>query len=109
MFKRLKKRIEKRLEEKILEYAQKDINELSRILNRPREGEIVKISNIKIQRKYKDPGKFKMKNRREYYKNHKYFKRMIVLDEKNYLIDGYTTYLLAKEIGFDYITIIRAR
>lgn len=109
MFKRVKKRIEKGLEEKILEYAQKNINELSRILNRPREGEIVKISNIKIQRKYKRPKIRKIKNRREYYKKHKYFKRAIVLDEKNYLIDGYTTYLLAKEMGFDYITIVRAR
>lgn len=109
MFKRLKKTIQKRLEEKILKYAQKDINELSRILNRPKEGEIVKISNIKIQKKYKRPRICKMRNRREYYKKHKYFKRVIVLDEKNYLIDGYTTYLLAKEMGFDYITAVRAK
>lgn len=107
MFKKLKKRIEKRLEEKVLEHAQRNIEELSKILNRPKEGEIVKIENIKIQKKFSKPKQCKMKNRREYYQKHKYFKRVITLDKNNYLIDGYTTYLLAKEMKFDYITIIR--
>lgn len=109
MFKKLKKRIERKLEEKILKYAQKDINELSRILNRPHEGEIIKIENIKIKKNFSNPKLCKMKNRREYYKRHKYFKRTIVLNKDNYLTDGYTTYLLAKEMGFDYITIVRVR
>ncbi len=109
MFKKLKKRIEKGLEEKILKYAQKDINELSRILNRPHEGEIIKIKNIKIKKNFSNPRSCKMKNRREYYKKYKYFRSTVVLNKKNYLIDGYTTYLLAKEMGFDYITVVRAK
>ena len=32
---------------------------------------------------------------------------MIILDEYGYLIDGYTTYILAKEMNFEYITILR--
>lgn len=85
----------------------KDINELSRILNRPREGEIVKLENIKIQRHFKQPSYSKIKHRKEYYKRHKYFRSTIVLDNNNYLVDGYITYLLAKQMKFDYIMILR--
>lgn len=99
--------IKKKTEKEIQKYAQKDINELSRILNRPREGEIVKISNIKIQKYFKMPNRDKMKRRQEYYEKHSYFRSTIVLNNKNYLVDGYTTYLLAKEMKFDYITILR--
>ena len=53
-----------------MKYAQKDINELSRILNRPGEGEIVKLENIKIQRHFKQPRYSKIKHRKEYYKKH---------------------------------------
>ena len=34
---------------------------------------------------------------------------MIVLNNNNYLLDGYTTYLLAKEMKFDYITVLREK
>ena len=92
---------------KIEEYTLKDIDELSRILNRPLEGEIVKISNIKIQKYFKMPNCNKMKRRQEYYEKYSYFRSTIILNNKNYLVDGYTTYLLAKEMGYDYITIVR--
>ena len=81
--------------------------ELSKVVNRPNEGEIVKIGSIKIKDDFKEPGTFKMLERRYYYNEHKYFKNQIVLNAENYLVDGYITYLLAKEKGFDYITIIR--
>lgn len=97
-----------KIEENIKKYAQENINELSRIISKPSEGEIVKISNIKIQEFFKEPNQWKMKLRREYYERHKYFKAAVVLDNNNYLVDGFTTYLLAKEMNFDYITIIRA-
>ena len=106
MFKIFKK-IKERVEKGIIQYAQKDINELSKILNRPKEGEIVKLENIKIQKHFKQPNYSKIKHRKEYYKRHKYFRTTIVLDNNNYLIDGYTTYLLAKPMKFDYITILR--
>lgn len=50
-----------------------------------------------------------MQLRKQYYEKHKYFRATIVLDNDNNLVDGYTTYLLAKEMNFDYITIVRAR
>lgn len=106
MFKILKK-IKERAEKGIIRYAQKNIDELSKILNRPKEGEIVKLENIKIQRHFKQPRYSKIKHGKEYYERHKYFRSTIVLDSNNYLIDGYTTYLLAKQMQFDYITILR--
>ena len=77
------------------------------IFNRPNEGEIVKIANIKIPSYFKKPSCWKLEQRRRYYQTYRYFRDMIILDEYGYLIDGYTTYLLAKEMGFDYITILR--
>ena len=106
MLKIFKKRKYK-IEGKILEYAQKNVNVISRIINRPNEGEIVKIDNIKILKVFKTPKQEKINSRRKYYKKYKYFRSMIVLNKNNYLLDGYTTYLLAKEAGFDYITVLR--
>lgn len=103
------KKIKNKIEDKILEYAQKDTIEFSKIINRPNEGEIVKIDNIKIPRVFKKPNQEKFDSRREYYIKHKYFRSMIVLNKNNYLLDGYTTYLLAKEMNFDYITVLREK
>lgn len=101
------KNIKKKTEERVQKYAQKNIDELLRITNRPREGEIVKINNIKIRKDFKRPNWRKIERRREYYNKNKYFKREIILDKNNYLQDGYTTYLLAKQMRFDFITIKR--
>lgn len=88
---------------------QKDIDELGRILNRPKEGEIVKLGNIKIPFKFTAPSEKKLHKRNLYYLKHGYFKSTIILNEDNLLIDGYTTYLLALNKGYDYITILREK
>lgn len=103
------KRIKSKLERLIWKYAQKNIDELSRIINIPKEGEVVKINNIKIQENFKRPKSQKLKQRRKYYERYNYFRSTIVLSQDNYLLDGYTTYLLAKQMKFEYITIVRAR
>lgn len=77
------------------------------IFNRPNEGEIVKINNIKIPSYFKKPNCWKLEQRRRYYYTYKYFRDTIILDEYDYLVDGYTTYILAKEMNFEYITILR--
>lgn len=101
------KTINKKIKKKIEECAQKNINEITTILNRPKEGEIVKIENIKIPYYYSIPNKKKLKEREEYYKKHDYFRSTIVLDKNNMITNGYTTYLLALNYGYDYITIVR--
>lgn len=83
------------------------IAEGCRLVNRPKEGEIVKIANIKIPNYFKKPNCWKLEQRRRYYQTYRYFRDTIILDEFGYLVDGYTTYLLAKEMKFDYITILR--
>lgn len=101
------KSLKKKIEEKTIKYAQKDIDELSRILNRPKEGEIVKIKNIKIPYHFTEPRKEKLRKRKQYYKKYGYFKSRVILNKNNLLIDGYTTYLLALNMGYDYITVLR--
>lgn len=103
------KKLKNKIEDKILEYAQKDATEFSRIVNRPNKGEIVKIDNIKIFNSFTKPNPKKLDRRRKYYLKHRYFRSVIVLSKNNYLVDGYTTYLLAKEMKFDYITIVRKK
>lgn len=93
---------------KTLEELRKyQITEDYRLVNRPKEGEIVKIANIKIPNYFKKPNCWKLKQRRRYYQTYRYFRDTIILDEFGYLVDGYTTYLLAKEMEFEYITILR--
>lgn len=99
--------LKKKLEQKTVEYAQKDIDELSRILNRPKEGEIVKLENIKIPYYFKSPNEKKVEKRKEYFETHGYFRTPIVLNNKNFIVDGLITYLLALELRYDYITILR--
>ena len=103
------KKLKKKLEEKTTKYAQKDIDELSKILNRPKEGEIVKIANIKIPYYFLAPNKNKLRTRKRYYEKHKYFRSIVVLNNDNLLVNGYITYLLALNMGFEYITIVRER
>lgn len=104
------KKVKYKIEDKILEYVlEQDREEFSKIINRPSEGEIVKIDNIKILNFFTKPNQEKFSNRRKYYLRHRYFRSMIVLNKNNYLIDGYTTYLLAKEMKFDYITVLREK
>lgn len=105
--KKIKENINKKVDSKLEEYANKNMLELNRITNRPLEGEIVKIENIKIPNKYVEPNSTKLISKNVYYYTHNYFRSQIVLTKDNYLIDGYTTYLLAKEKGFEFITIVR--
>lgn len=104
------KNIKYKIKDKIFEFAiEQDRNDFLRIINRPNEGEIVKIDNIKILKFFAKPNQEKLISRRKYYLKHRYFRSMIILNKNNYLLDGYTTYLLAKEMKFDYITVLREK
>ncbi len=45
------------------------------------------------------PGVEKLKKYREYYEKEHKFAHAIVVDENNYIRDGYTTYIIANELG----------
>ena len=81
--------------------------EIIDITNRPLEGEIVRLEKKKKKKDFSEPKERKIKERRMYFNKYGYFKSPIILDRNNTLLDGYTTYLLAKEIGYKSITILR--
>ena len=68
---------------------------------------IIRLSKIKIKPEmaitYPRPNKFKWKY--SFYRDLHKFESEIVLDKHYYLIDGYTTYLLAKMFGFKKIKV----
>ena len=68
-----------------------------------------KLSNIKIQDKFKrNPPKFKkMLEKMNYYNQYQNFEQPIVVDKDNALIDGYTTYLITKQLGIKYMPVKR--
>lgn len=81
------------------------INELIDEIYKMKNTKIVDIKEIKIPKKFSKPKSAKMKNRIEYYNTYKRFEVPIIIDEDNNLIDGYTTYLIAKKYNFNNIQV----
>lgn len=79
---------------------------LEKLSKRPKIEEI-DISSIKIPKYYKIPNKKKLNERLQYVKENNTFKAPIIIDRDNYLKDGYTSYLIAKELGFMKIAVVR--
>lgn len=69
----------------------------------------MKLRKIKIQRsfKQKQPAKWKMESRWRYYRENGVFYSPIIVNEKSYLVDGYTSYLIAKADGIKEVDVIR--
>ncbi len=67
------------------------------------------IRNIKIQDGFKkNPPRFKkMLEKMNYYNEYQNFEQPIVVNGDNVLIDGYTTYLIAKQLGIRYMKVKR--
>lgn len=70
---------------------------------------IENINNIKIAEEFKKnmPKSEKMIYKWNFYQLYGKFEQPIILDKNNYLIDGYTTYLMAKQLGKKYIKVKR--
>lgn len=68
-----------------------------------------KLSNITIQEKFKKhPPKWtKMLDKQAFYIEHGKYEQPIVINKNNVLLDGYTTYLLAKQLGIKYMKVER--
>lgn len=58
---------------------------------------IIDLKNIKIPKKFTKPKKEKLDHRFKYYEINKCFEVPIVIDKDNMLVDGYTSYLIAKK------------
>lgn len=68
-----------------------------------------KLSNIKIQDEFKKhpPKAEKMAWKWIFYTKYGMFSQPIVLDKDNYLVDGYTTYIMAKALHKRYMSVKR--
>lgn len=71
--------------------------------------EIVNLEDIEISKSFSKSGisKKKLERKDAFYIEFGYFQDRVILDEKNLLLDGYSTYLLAKQNGIKEIEIIR--
>ena len=74
-------------------------------LHNPGESYKVEVSDIIVPTEFKEsPPRFKkMKHKREYFRRNDKFESKIVLNKDFLLIDGYTSYLLAKENGMKHV------
>lgn len=66
---------------------------------------IIKLTDIKIQKHFTKPNKKKLNRRLEYYNKNKCFKTPIIINEDNTLIDGYTSYLIAKKYNLETVEV----
>ena len=69
--------------------------------------EIIKLDHITIPKHFRKPKKEKIEERKKYFESYKNFETSIILNDKNVLIDGYTTYLIAKENKLSHVYIKR--
>lgn len=71
--------------------------------------EVIKIEDIKIKEQFRKSGinKKKLRQKECFYIEFGYFEDRIILNENNYLLDGYSTYILALQNGIKEIEIIR--
>lgn len=58
---------------------------------------VIETDLIKIPKHFTEPGKKKLSNRIDFYNKNKYFEAPIIIDPSNTLVDGYTSYLIAKK------------
>lgn len=67
---------------------------------------IVKLVDIKIPEHYTKPRKDKLKRRTEFFNKNKCFATPIVIDKETMtLLDGYTSYLIAKKYNFEVVQV----
>lgn len=82
-------------QERHIDIQDKMINDLLKDLATPNI--VIETDLIKIPEHFTKPGKKKLSDRIEFYNKNKYFAAPIIIDPSNTLVDGYTSYLIAKK------------
>ncbi len=74
---------------------------VKKVLGKALGVEYMKLEDIKIPNSFSShtPSVSKMIKKEEYFKKYGMLKESIIVDQTNYLIDGYTSYLIAKKAG----------
>ena len=94
-------------EDKLIRMQFSIINDLTDDLKKINKVKIMRIKDIRIPKEFQKPRTEKMNERIEYFKKNQNFETQIVVDKDNNLIDGYTTYLIAKKYGINFINVIK--
>lgn len=74
-----------------------------------KEKRIMYLEDIKIPKNFTKPGKKKLDRRFKYYEENKCFRVPIIVDERNILEDGYTSYLIAKKYKLEKVRVQRRK
>lgn len=91
------------IKNEIIEKQNKTIKILFRRLEE--KTKIIDIENINIPENFKKPNKKKMEEREKYFRQNSSFEAPIIIDQYNNLIDGYTSYLIAKKYEFSTVEV----
>lgn len=81
------------------QFIDKLLNELDKRVK------FVYLKNIKIPEYFTNPKQKKFQERVEYFCKNKKFKVPIVINENNELLDGYTSYLIAKNFDLEIVEV----
>lgn len=74
-----------------------------------KESRTMYLEDIKIPKNFTKPGKKKLDRRFKYYEKNKCFEVPIIVDERNTLEDGYTSYLIAKKYKLEKVRVQRRK
>lgn len=74
-----------------------------------KESRTMYLEDIKIPKNFTKPGKKKLDRRFKYYEENKCFRVPIIVDERNTLEDGYTSYLIAKKYKLEKVRVQRRK
>lgn len=77
-----------------LKYINRDFLKLEKIIIKP---EFLKA----------EPNRYKMNEKRKYFFQYGELKDTVIVNQDNYLVDGYTSYLIAKEQGITAMPVMR--
>lgn len=91
------------IKNEIIEKQNKTIKILFRRLEE--KTKIIDIENINIPENFKKPNKKKMAEREKYFRQNSRFEAPIIIDQYNNLLDGYTSYLIAKKYEFSTVEV----
>lgn len=91
------------IKNEIIDKQEKTIKILFRELEK--KTKIIDIKNINIPDYFKKPNKKKMEEREKYFRQNSKFEAPIIIDQYNNLIDGYTSYLIAKKYEFSTVEV----
>lgn len=101
--------------DKVLMDSYKELNKAKNQLITSLFGELDKesrtmyLEDIKISKNFTKPGKKKLDRRFKYYEENKCFEVPIIVDERNTLEDGYTSYLIAKKYKLEKVRVQRRK